>query len=106
MMPCRYCGPKAKDGLRQVGRTVRSGTAFVRNYECLDCRATMRCEGDLGDPFGIKEEWRPTRFACALRRRRDGTYYWKMSLIGRVRSALPAGSASLPRRRVSGLVSS
>lgn len=52
MMPCKLCfrihGSRAL-GLKQVGKTRYTGTAFVRKYRCEDCGATLISSGELHD---------------------------------------------------------
>jgi RNase P subunit RPR2 len=63
MMPCKFCGSFTKDGklrpgIKQVGRTKRAGSEFVRVYRCQECGATMRMAGDVRSKIFV-EEWKP-----------------------------------------------
>ena len=59
MLMCQPCGARhLVYKLKQIGKTQKENSFFLRRYRCLGCGATLVLSGDLCKPGNIVECWR------------------------------------------------
>lgn len=59
MLMCLPCSTRRRvRKLKQIGKTQKENSLFLRRYRCLGCGATLVLIGDLCKPGHIIESWR------------------------------------------------
>jgi hypothetical protein len=59
MLLCQPCSARRRiRKLKQIGKTQKEHSLFLRRYRCLACGATLILSGDLCKPKRIVESWR------------------------------------------------
>lgn len=59
MPMCLPCSARRRvRKLKQVGKTQKENSFFLRRYRCLGCGATLVLSGDLCKPQRVVESWR------------------------------------------------
>lgn len=90
MLMCEPCSARRRvRRLKQIGKTQRDSSFFLRHYRCLACLAALVLTGAPGKPKRVVESW---RFAGIGRTPRTGAG-------GGVQSAL-VGQIPVGRRAV------
>jgi hypothetical protein len=59
MLMCQPCSARRRvRELKQIGKTQKDSSVFLRRYRCLGCGATLVLSGDLCKPKHVVESWR------------------------------------------------